>query len=137
MHAIIAVVPPQFGVQVPEHVPHPAATRFPTPGGEPLDRVPQFLARRAALQMRLARTIGAPAKLKAYEVKTGAAPGVLATERDHPRLVRRPFQSKLAQPWPQLVIEAFGLRLILKRSHIIVRVSDRQASPRQRGLTTC
>jgi hypothetical protein len=130
VHAIIAVVTPQFDVQVPEHVPYPAATRVPAPGGEPLERVPPFLARRTALQMGLATAIRPPAKLKAQKVETGAATGVPVTQRNHPRLVHGHLQPTRAEPWPQLVREAVGLRLLLKRGHTIIRVPD------QAGLAT-
>ena len=79
--------------------------------------------------MGLAPPIGAPAQRKAEEVNAGAAPGVLPTERDHPCLLRCHLQSTRAQPWPQLLREALGLLLILKRGHQIIRVPNQTRFP--------
>jgi len=124
VHAIRAVVTPPFDVQVPAHVPDPAATRCPAPGGEPLERAPQFLARRTALQMGLATAIRAPAKLNAPNVEPGAATGVPVTERNPPRLVHGHLQPTLAEPWPQRLIAAVGLFLILKRGYKVSRPGE-------------
>jgi hypothetical protein len=123
LHAIVAVVPPPFGVQGPDQVPPPATTRVPTPGGDLLERVPQLLARRAALQMGRARPSGAPAPLNAAAVTAGAAPGVWPTAREHPCLLRGHLPSTRAPPWPQLLIAARGLCLLLTRGHVSSRVA--------------
>jgi hypothetical protein len=124
VHAIVAVVAPPFRVQLLEPVPHPAAPRFPAPGGAPLARVPPFLARWAALQRGLARTVDAPAALNAEAVNAGAASGLLATKRQHPRLVRCHCQPTLAQPGPQRSGAGLGVGLLLNRGAVLIRGAD-------------
>jgi hypothetical protein len=108
-HASVAVVPPPFGMPVSEHLPHPAATQVPPPGREPRDRVAPFLARGAALQMGLARTIGAPAPLTAAIVhglrergRPSAGRGVGRRARPRrgrraPARAQRPLMAPLAE----------------------------------------
>jgi hypothetical protein len=132
--AIVAGIPPPVGVELPDHVPHPMATRLPAPGREPLDCAAPGLPRRAAFPRGLARTGGAPAQLKAAAVNAGAAPGLLAAQRDYPRLVRRHFPPTLAQPWPQLAIAGLGVGLLSQRGHLLLRVADQPRLATTAGL---
>src|SRR5262245_57948467 len=61
--AIVVVVAPQLGVQLPEQILQPVATLLLAPVGYPLERVSQLLARRPALEMGLAYPVSPPAKL--------------------------------------------------------------------------
>ena len=80
--ALVVVGPAQFGVQLPEPVRHATPAVLSTPVGELVERVSQFLTRRAPLDTRLASAVSPPAKLKAQKVETGFAHVVLSTERD-------------------------------------------------------
>jgi hypothetical protein len=137
VHAILAVVTPPCAVQVPAHVPDPAATRFPAPGGEPRARVPPLLARRTALQMGLATASRPPATRPAQNVDTGAATGVPVTPRTHPRLVHGPLPPTRAEPWPQLLREAVGRFLIWQRGHQIIRVPEPAGLAAPAGRDPC
>jgi hypothetical protein len=134
VHAIIAVVTPPCDVQVPAHVPDPAATRFPAPGGAPRARVPPCLARRTALQRGLATAIRPPATRTAQNVEPGAATGVPVTPRHHPRLGHGHLQPTRAEPWPQRLRAAVGRCLIVKRGHTISRVPDQAGLAATAGL---
>ena len=134
LHAIGAVIPPPFGVQVLAHVPPPTTPRVPTPGGDRLARVPPLLARRAALPLGRAHPLGAPAHLTAADVNTGAAPGVLPPARDHPGLVRCHLPSTLAPPWPPLLLAALGRRLLWTGGHDISRGSAQAGLALTAGL---
>jgi hypothetical protein len=118
-------------MQLPAPGPHPMATRLPAPGRAPLDCAAPGRPRRAACPMGLARTVGAPAQRKAEAGNAGAAPGLLATTRDDPRLGRCPFQPTLAPPWPQLSRAVLGVGRIVQRGHVSSRVAapTRLATP--------
>jgi len=43
------------------------------------------------------------------------------TERDNPCLIRRQFQPELGEPLTQLLVEPFGVVLMLERGYKIIR----------------
>ena len=48
---------------------------------------------------------------------------------DPARLVWREFQPKLPQPFPEILQEAIGFRLVLKPTTAVIRVSDSRIKP--------
>jgi hypothetical protein len=121
--AIVVVVAPPLGVQLPAQILQPVATRRFAPLGDPLERVSPLLARCPALEVGLARPVSPPAKLKAQKVDAGMAGPLLPGERDHPRLVRRQRQPEFAKPVAQLPGAPRRVGLILERAPEIVRVA--------------
>ena len=78
--AVVVVVAAQFGVQLIEHLVQAGTAFLLAPVGELLERVVQFLARGAALDLRLAFTVSPPAKLKPQKVEARLAEVVALTD---------------------------------------------------------
>lgn len=70
VHSVVLVIPPEFAVYLLEQLPEPPMAILLAPLREALQGRPQLRARRAPLQMRFARPIQPPAKLKSQELTT-------------------------------------------------------------------
>jgi hypothetical protein len=123
-NAIVVVVAPHLGGQLPEPSLPPGATLRRAPLGHPLERVSPLLARCPALEVGLARPVSPPAKLKAQQVEAGMAGHRLPGEREHPPLVRRPLQPAFAKPLAQRPGEPLRVGLILERAPESIRVAN-------------
>ena len=91
---IVIVVPTESGVQPLEEYWPPEVPMLFAPRGEAFQRGPEFLAGGAALEVILPLAILALSALKPPKLEAGSPGGSGATERDHPRLGRRPLQSE-------------------------------------------
>src|SRR5207249_7260957 len=123
-HPVIIVVATELEVKRREQFLQRNMATLLAPLREVGQRVPELLTGGSPLQMRFARAIFSPVKLKSEEIKPRRARLRVPAEGNHPALGGGQLKSKLFQTMLQRPKEMLRFVLILKPANEIIGVSD-------------
>ena len=123
---IVIVATPEFSIQGRDEPSHSHGAILPYPVPHVPDGCSQFHTRSSAFYYRFPVIGYTPSKLKAEKIKAGTRSD-MAPERNHPRLVRRQFQTEFLHPPTENPEETVSVLPVGESAYEVVGVSTSYA----------